>query len=203
MVLFILNREKTTIPLKVILFYIVYSFINDIALKAVFRNEQLVEVLLRIFTVVEYSLFSLFFYLVVKSAIIKKVIIGLSFVFFAITFYNYYNNPRASFDSIPVSVESILIIIYCLYYFYERISEPQVTFIYSSYHFWVIIGILIYLSGAFFLFTQADNLSNQDKSNYWIIVYMTNILKNIFFSVAFYIKKNPTKNPLRKNPTIS
>jgi len=204
-VLLFFNKEKMTFPLKVILVYVIYSFLNDIALKAAYgvKNSQLAELLLRIFTAVEYSIFAFFFYLVVKSPIFKKIIIGHSIVFFSITFYNYINNPNASFDSIPVSTESILIIIYCLYYFYESINQPQLTFLYSAYHFWVVIGILIYLSGAFFLFTQADKFSRQDTLTYWVIAYMVNILKNIFFSIAFYIKKNPSKNPLRKNPTIS
>ena len=133
-VLLFFNKEKMTLPLKVILVYVIYCFINDIALTAAYglKNSQLAELLLRIFTAVEYSMFAYFFYLIIKSPIFKKIIIGLSIVFFSITFYNYINTPNASFDSIPVSTESILIIIYCLYYFYESINQPQLTFLYFN-----------------------------------------------------------------------
>jgi hypothetical protein len=205
-VLLFFNREKMTTPLKVILFYTILSFTNDALLRMMYdkNNDFLVEISLRVFTVFEYLLFATFLYLVIKSSLFKKLIIGLSLVFLIVTFYNYNKSPNSSFDSVPVSIESILLIIYCLYYFFERMNEPQVTFIYSAYHFWVVIGILIYLSASFFLFMQADNLSQTDKKSFWIIAVLSNSLKNIFFTIAFVIKKTRTKSSGKeKTYTIS
>jgi hypothetical protein len=93
-----------------------------------------------------------------------------------------------------ITVENIIIIIFCLFYFYEEISIPQSAFIYSTPAFWLIAGILIYSAGTFFLFMFSDNLSD-DEWNKWVTInYVFTILKNGCFGLAVTIKH--THDPL-------
>jgi hypothetical protein len=93
---------------------------------------------------------------------------------------------------LPASIEAILIIIYCIIFFYEQINNPDISFIYSSKKFWVTTAFLVYLSGTLFLFIYTSDLSEAEQFYYWPINYFFNILKNLVIALAFYI---PTSKP--------
>jgi hypothetical protein len=46
------------------------------------------------------------------------------------------------------------------------------------------------MAGTFFLFLQSATFSNEEFRKYWIISQVGNIIKNLLFAVAFYIKPN-------------
>jgi membrane-bound ClpP family serine protease len=110
----------------------------------------------------------------------------------------FFNKSSNHIDSIPITVEYILIIIFCLLFFFEEINEPNVNFIYSTYSFWIIIGILIYSTGTFFLFMQSENLSDEEWDRWRIINFVFTLVKNIFFSIAILMKKEESQNSLEK-----
>ncbi|MDH7463932.1 hypothetical protein QEG73_21700 [Chitinophagaceae bacterium 26-R-25] len=159
------------------------------------------ETLLNIFTIVEFILFATFFYFTLQKKLIKNIILVISpiFLFFSI-FYNF--SAAASFDSIPVTIEGILIISLCICYFFEQLNQMNNEFIYSKAEFWAVAGIMLYLAGTFFLFVQAGQLSHNTQRTFWVINLGCNVLKNIMFAVAFSINKNNYQN-LRNNPRIS
>ncbi|MCF1714020.1 hypothetical protein L0U88_05160 [Flavihumibacter sp. RY-1] len=122
---------------------------------------------------------------------IKAFLFVSTFIFFIVAFVNIYKNfvqNSLSLDTIPIAVSSIILIIGSIAYFFEQIQTPEVSFIYSKPSFWVVVGIMIYFSGTFFLFLQYENLSDTDKKTFWIINMFCLILKNIFFSISFILK---------------
>lgn len=144
-----------------------------------------------IFTVIEFCLFTWYFYSIIFNVRIKKSIpfITAGFLLFCISFYLFYGN-NASYSSILAGVEAVLIIAMCIYYFLDQLKQPNTLMIYSSINFWIIISFLIYLSGTFFLNIYADSMIS-DKTfvkQYIIINSSFNILKNILLSVAMLMK---------------
>ena len=148
------------------------------------------------FTILEYSLFTYLVFIELQNKTIKKIIILLSALFYFICIYNYISTTP-HFDSMNVTVESILIISYCIYFFFEQINIPRVTFIYSSHQFWIISGILIYLASTFFLFMQADSLSKEVRRGFWIIAILSQIIRNLFFLIAL-LTQNHKDKPQKK-----
>jgi hypothetical protein len=137
-------------------------------------------------------LFSAAIFTLLKISQLKKIIIGIIPVFLAFSLIQYIkSNPDDEIDSLSISVEYIIIIIFCLLYFYEEINVPQVTFIYSTKAFWIITGILIYSAGTFFLFLFSDNLTDDEWKKWSIINYVFTILKNTCFGIAVTIKHTP------------
>jgi hypothetical protein len=145
------------------------------------------------FTLIEYSLFALLIYLEIHNKRVKKIILFLSFCFYCTCIYNYISSPP-HFDSLNVTLESILIIAYCLYFFFEQINIPRVTFIYAFPQFWITAGILIYLASTFFLFMQADSLSREARNGYWIIAILSQIMRNVLFTIAFFSVNHKQKS---------
>jgi hypothetical protein len=119
--------------------------------------------------------------------IVVSIIFVISCVF---TYLNFQNSPL---DTIPTSIEAIVIIAYTIYFLYEQNNRPEISFIYLSYTFWITFGFLIYLSGTFFLFIQYTNLPEETQDTVWSINLVCNILKNILFSVAFSMRKVDSK----------
>jgi hypothetical protein len=145
------------------------------------------------FTVVEYSLLTLFLYTSIRSKRQKIVPIVGSVVFFATTVANFLHNRTSSFDSLTASLEAILIIIYSILFLYEQIKDPSILFVYYTKKFWVVVAFFMYFSSTLFLFLYAASFTQIEHKYYWYINNIFDIIKNILFCIAFYMKKS--KNP--------
>jgi hypothetical protein len=193
---FIFLKQNKKKELRVIVFYILYSFINDVSIIIASQkdNALLVKYLSGIFTVAEYLFFISFFSLTIQNKTAKNILFFVSILFIAICGFNYLFNKSSIFDAIPAVTESIIIISYCIYYLFEQIKTPQLLFIYTSKNFWVVITFLIYVSITFFLFAYSATLSDQEINDYWFINLYSNIIKNILFAVALAIPAHQQNN---------
>ena len=143
------------------------------------------------FTISEFILISLFIYLSLKKKKIRYlVLIGVPF-FLVIATINILNGGKGTFfDSLSASAESILLIIYSIFFLYEQLTDQEVIYVYYLKKFWIVLAVLLYFSSTLFLFIYAETLTQQEYNNYWSINNVFNILKNILFSVAFLMKKS-------------
>ncbi len=168
--------------------YVLLSFIVDNTNVSLPKDSQVKFYLFSFFTVVEYTVFSIFLYLNFKSARIKKIILGTIPLFYIVVSYYILNKNESNyFDAIPASLESILIIIFSVCFFFEQIRDMEVSFIYSSKTFWIIVAILVYMSATFFLFVSAEFVSQEERRSYWFINSISNLIKHILLTVAFII----------------
>ncbi|NII27118.1 hypothetical protein HB364_18665 [Pseudoflavitalea sp. X16] len=180
--------------------YVVLSLLTDFTNGSFPDNSQTKFYFFSFFTVVEYTLFSIFLSFNFKSKKIKKLILFALPLFYIIVLYYIFNRDQSNnFDAIPASLESILIIIFCVIFFFEQIRDMEVSFIYSSKTFWIIVAILIYMAATFFLFISAEFVSQQERRSYWFINSISNILKNVLLAIAFIIP-NYKPRPLEERP---
>ncbi|HEY4107492.1 MAG TPA: hypothetical protein VGM48_00680 [Puia sp.] len=142
------------------------------------------------FTIVEFTLFSLFFYLSLHEKKFRYIPIIGALLFYGIAISNFAGKSEHIFDSLPASVEAILVISYCILLLYEQIRDPNIIFVYNTKKFWIIIAFFLYFSSTLFLFIYAGSLSEQQRSNYWVINNFFEILKNILFCISFIMKKH-------------
>ena len=195
---FIFQRNNKSKELRVISFYLIYAVLNDILAYYLFRIANLRPFFIYdIFDVVEFCLFSWFFYLIINNTKIKRLVIPLIVLFciFSISLYIFLPGNN-SFSSIIAGVESVLIISMCIYYFFDQLKDSNTLLIYASINFWIIISFLIYLSGTFFLYIYSDSRMN-DKTfvkNYIIINSSFIILKGILLGIAMLMKPNKKNN---------
>lgn len=197
----IFHRNNNIRGSYIILSYTIYSFINDI-----FTEKEVLKALLpslpntvplAIFTIIEFLLLSYYLRVHIDRRVFKNTLVAGSLLFFIVAFFNLYRNTvatTAAFDTIPLAVSSIIILLGCIFYMFETIQKPEVIFVYSKKSFWVVVGIMIYFSGTFFLFLQFDNMSPKEQENFWIINLICFVLKNIFFSISFILKPENQQN---------
>jgi hypothetical protein len=133
-------------------------------------------------------------YLQIKNRLVKKtaLITGIALVLFNIL-YPYFNTTEKYIDSIPIGVETIIILVFSYYYLYEKTDDTTTLYIYSTFPFWIVIGMVVYLSGSFFIYLFASTLSREEVKRYWDLTNFFGLLKNIFFAIAIIVNSKPPK----------
>lgn len=134
----------------------------------------------------------------IKKQSFRRIMLILSILFFAFQVFYYISvkNPMP-IDNIPIGVESILIIIYCFYFFFEQLKKTD-SLIYENFFFWSSIGMILYLAGTFFIYILSNNMSSKELHNYWFITYVFDIIKNCFFVISFLTYLNQKKKITKK-----
>ncbi|MEO6933238.1 MAG: hypothetical protein ABI151_16520 [Chitinophagaceae bacterium] len=87
-------------------------------------------------------------------------------------------------NDIFVVSEELSVIVICIFYFYEQMNNPEVTFLYESKEFWVIMAFFFYTTSTLFLFICLNGLPEDKKMEYYAIGQIGNIVKNILLVVG-------------------
>ncbi len=144
--------------------------------------------LFSLFTLGEFTLLSYFFYLSFQTANFKKVLIGCYILFLVVFIFSFAYLRDTDFDAFPTSAEAIFTVLLSILYFWEQINDSQVTFVYGSKTFWIIIAFLLYLSANLFYYIGRFFLTpNETKALNWINS-STSLVKNVCLAVAFIYK---------------
>jgi hypothetical protein len=93
---------------------------------------------------------------------------------------------RKPLDTIPIGLETIFILVFAFYFFYEQLKE-SVTPIYDQYFFWIAIGIIVYLCGSFFMYILGNDIPRKQLEEYWFITWIFDTVKNLFFVMAAFV----------------
>ena len=195
------TKEKS---LRVIFVYIIYCSANEF-LTIYFHayHPEKLFILFSVFTIVEFSLFCLFYFYITLNKKIKILILPVWVLFLLFAALDFFVvNKMNDFDSVASGVESILIILMCIYYLVVQIKGSNNLLVYSTTGFWIIITFLIYLCGTFFLYIMAENMINKDRAfrvQYIVINSAFNILKNILLSAAMLMNTSPGSSQILKN----
>lgn len=176
------------------LFYILYCIFNEgMSYYLQKIHSEYFVFLLYAFTIIEYSFFCFFIYLVLPNSLIKKIVpfIWIGFILFAIIDILFVSTIN-DFDSFTIGIEYIIIFILSISYLVIHLKGFNSSIIYSSFNFWVVITFLIYFSGTFFLYLMTNSISHGTsfQKEYFIINISFNILKNILLCIAMTMKLN-------------
>lgn len=139
------------------------------------------------YTTTEYFFFTLLLFLNISSRRSRLFIIIMSILFFLFQIIYFSASKLSKLDSIAVGIETILLFIYIFIFFYEHFRTTRTSYIYNNHCFWIAVGILIYLGGAFFLNIYANHMTEEEIDKYWDLTYIAEILKNIFFVIAIVL----------------
>jgi len=188
------SKEKT---LRVVLFYILYCIVNEgmsFYLQS-FGSPNTVYLFL-LFTIVEYSFFCYFIYLILPKNLVKRSVpfVWIGFLLFAFIDYAFFSKAQ-EFDSIASGIESIIVLMLSIYFLFSQVKGANSLLIYSTFNFWAVIAFLIYFSGTFFLYLMTERMMHDVsfQKQYFIINISFNILKNLLLCVAMTMRVNTVK----------
>ncbi|HEY9705990.1 MAG TPA: hypothetical protein V6C58_26380 [Allocoleopsis sp.] len=118
---------------------------------------------------------------------IRTAIIFLSAGFFAFLVFYYFKSKLIRLDSIPIAIETILLLTYIVFFFYEYLKKETTLYINNHYCFWLAFGILIYLGGSFFFYLSINHLNQAEVDTFGKITFIIEIIKNLLFSLSIVV----------------
>ncbi len=193
------KRFKREFPIYIIIANTLFALLITWAIEIFPANGRFFYTF---FTFFEYSFFAFFIYLNILNKAFKKLILGISIIFTIFIFSYHFLADFRNVDSVPIGIESIFILIFSFYYLYEQMSDLNTEFVYNKYQFWIVIGMMIYLAGSFFIYLFANQVDKKTLHEYWFLTNVFYILKNILFAIAIliFLKQSARlKNPSPKN----
>ena len=191
---FFKNRKDTGFIYLFI--YLLYGLLSDLFLNPLIKHfTKSPFVGFRIFTIVEYTLIAAFLSYIINNKKYKKAILYLSIAFLFYCIFDFFNSNFTSFDSSPTGISCILILTYSIFFLFEKINYPDSFFLYSTANFWIVVALIIFFAGTFFIyiFSQSNFSDPSFNSIYNLINSTFTILRNLLFAIAFLIKPDKSK----------
>jgi hypothetical protein len=206
LIFFLLNfrQAKTKIVLNTIAVYLCYEFVTDQIAAYFFDSSKVIFFIYSLFTIIELSLFSFCFYHLIKDRRFKNAIPLVSIGFAAFSIIYFMTTKRKVIDTIPIGVETLIIICYSCYYLYEQVADLKTTtFIYDRFSFWVVSGILMYLAGSCFIYIFANQVDQATRTEYWIFTNAFITLKKLLFAIGLLVFIKRRKSPIKGQKPLS
>lgn len=166
--------------------FIIFSLLT-LSSNRVIRPNSLYD---SVYTFFEYSFLTALLWNNISIKRIRLIIIVCSVLFVGVQVLTYPTILVTEFvgiDSIPIGIETILIFIYIIFFFYQNFRNNYDRFIYDHHCFWLSIGMMIYLGGTFFFNLLGNYINDSDIDKYWYLTHIADIIKNIFFCVAIIV----------------
>lgn len=180
---FIINYKKVRYQKGLMTIALYSLFVISVNLAFHLPLSPSIELFLRSsYTLFEFLFFSYFFFITTTNKKFKKLVIGSSALFTCFTVIYYFLAHVKNIDSIPIGIESILIITFSFYYLFEQLNQLKNFFIYTNYSFWIVLGFTFYLSGSFFIYLFASQ--SPEAIKYWFLTDIFSSFKDVLFVIG-------------------
>lgn len=97
-----------------------------------------------------------------------------------------------TYPSLANTVQSIILIIFSLLYFYQIFAKQEYVHIEKQALFWINSGVLIYFSINIFLFMLFNRIIEQQIEGFYAIHSVTNIFSNVLYTIGLFCKPQKT-----------
>ena len=182
----VLILRKKSKSLNFLSFYLFFCLISDLILNKLslkYFNSEIYSY--RIFTIVEFCSIIFYSYYTTQNNLIKKLILGTLLLFFCSQLYDIIYNNTFDFDSIPVGIESVSILIVSILLIYNKLTNESPENIFSP-EVIISIAFILFFAGTFFLFilSQQNFYKKSFNETFSYIVASFNIIKNTLITIG-------------------
>ncbi len=190
----IVYRRFFTASLHYLWFYFILTFIFNVITKIMAQLGMANLLVFHVYTLIEFLLLMRFFFLLFENHKIKLFIRFLLFLFpaYCIVVYAFFQDARV-FNTYTKPVEALSFISLCLLYWWQQTKiENDISWAKIPLN-WIISGILLYFSSAFFLFIFSNLLATHaslaTNTLIWNIHAGLLIIMCLFCAAGFYLCK--------------
>lgn len=156
MIIGVIRFRNLTYSLKSVVALALVSLVIDFISDFSTRENPIVIYTVRIYSVCEFTLLSVFFIGQNSRIAFKRILIAFLFLFICLEIYDFYIQGFVIWDNLSLAVESVIMILYSLVTFYFIMQDMQYPKIASTPQFWVITAILLYFGGNIFVFASSN-----------------------------------------------
>lgn len=189
-ILFFFQKNKTK-ELWVIHLYLLFSVLRQIIIQLLsINNSEIVDIISELNPLTNFCFIGYFFYYANENKLDKRFIVLISILYIPTQFFQFLLELSSTSLSIISTINTLIVLGFCMAYYYNLLKKPNITFIYLQSNFWCTSGLFLFSSGTFFVFWYNLIYNNSDAFNqqYVYIHAFIYIVRNIFFSIAFLIK---------------
>jgi hypothetical protein len=192
LVIGLLRIKRLQIIQRYVLALVVFSILVELAAVVLGRLLHLRNLpLLHVFSVVQFTLLWLIFAQRLIPPFSKRFFWGILVAFWAFAIVcAVWIDGIYNFNAHARSFGAILIIIFCLSYFYQRLRMLDLENLEADPLFWVATGSLIYFSGSLILFIISNYILPDEAMSIsiWGVHGIFNIFNNLFFMIALWVQ---------------
>lgn len=184
------NKIKESIPLKMFLGFLVYSFFIEVAgMFFAFYLKVNTAFIYNSWNVVSYLFYTFFFLGKISNQTKKLFIKSFAAIFIALILINalFFQNYVIHIFIYNFILGKILMVVTIMIYFTELLKSNLILNIKESLFFWISIGVFIYSIGSIPVFVVAEYISYQGAFRY--ITFGLNIIMSLCFITGFLISK--------------
>ncbi len=187
----IIKIKTLSNSLRVLFFYIIISALTE-ASSYILTDKHLKAyfVIQNIFILLEFASLLLIYMIEYRSRTIRLVIASFYATYLVISFIQFYKHGINFQENSILSVsESIVLIIWAIYFFYKIQEEMKIPSLKDYSFFWLNCAILIYFSSALILFIFDDYLTRCSLNEFrklWSLHLISNVAYNILMGMAIW-----------------
>ena len=171
---------------KFILILIITSLLSDVVMLLLLKQGVRNLLIAHIYGLLEIILLTLFF--ISSLRIRSNLMIALSLLCALLyVIDSIFLTGIGQFNGGARMVESFLFLTYSIIFYGMIYKNQEHTFIEKTQEFWFVSGIFIFFGGAFFSFVLGKLILT--TSTPWILHNVSNILKNLLFTVGFFVNR--------------
>jgi hypothetical protein len=145
----IFNIRKCNLLFKVLTFYLLYTLISEIVsliFSYAWHNNSLVQ---KIYLCAEIIFMGGIYYLLFRYSRQRKLVIIFSILLFVFCLVFFIVNGEALLPAYPLTLESIVLIVFSVMYFFQLLKYPYEHDLLSMGEFWLNSSVLVYSTGSF------------------------------------------------------
>jgi len=183
-----LNYKRLTWPLKIILYFLLFSGILNLIAIILAHHHRHTLSLLHIFTIFEFAFISLFYLNLFKKSWRKPILILIG-AFSLLCIVNLiFIQTGLQFNTYTLSLEAVIIIGYCVQFLNQQSSIDTEHSWGSNSLNWINAGILIYYASGLFMFIASNYFLQHKELAVFIYPILDTFLlfEYILFAIGFY-----------------
>jgi hypothetical protein len=180
-------QKKVPLYLRFFPFFLFLTVVIEVGAPELKGHVDL-YLLYNFFTAFEFEFYLLVTMFIIKSPLVKKIILGIIAVYALAVVINVFYIQVHHFHTITYSIGCLLIVGACIYYLFEIFQTPQAIKLWKEPAFWICTALLFYYCCTFplvGLWNQFHFLPRVIVKNIRTILTLLNILLYSLFSLAF------------------
>ncbi len=149
-------------------------------------------ILYNILSIIEFFVFSYIFYKELKIPFFRKVVFTSLTIFFTSLIANiaYVGDPYSKFLNLAFGCSSILLSLYCCFYFYYIARTEKILHLYKMLFTWICIGLLVYHLCSLPITVLSNQLEEINESDSLLsILGLSGMLMYLCFTTGFLWSK--------------
>jgi hypothetical protein len=181
-------------------FFLLVTVVVELMAWRLARNRQIVVWLYNIFSLVQFNFYLIILRNFIKSSIVRRVIGHVIWIYALMALSLLLFIQGKSFSAITFAVGCLVIVIFCIYYFFELFQLPTSINLVRERAFWITSGLLFFHCCTFALFSLTNVLNKLKPAvlkSLHSLLDMILIMFYLLFTIAFLCKIELKKNKVK------